>query len=640
MRKFLLVLFLPLYMAALVALAPLVPLVQGASVAQAQSTAVPQAQGAVVAQIQDTPVIPRWELAKLPQGGLLAVLWLEPAPGFHTYAHQPGDAGMPTTAEVKATPSGVPLTVLYPPGREAPDAYAPGSVARTYDGPTPLFIPLPAAMGAKAQNAFGLEARVSLLACSATSCWPLAIETSFSSREVASPAKAEERPWWPVFVAVAKAIPEGAAPGTPTATAAAEARRVEKASWAFAPRVLAQHLEVDSLLKAIPLAILAGVILNLMPCVLPVVCLKLAGLLALCRSRTDVERNALLRTHNMFFALGILIYFTLLAVILGLAGLAWGQLFQQPGLILGAAALLFALGLSLFGVFHLPVVDLKVAEGVGHSPRTQAVMTGFLATLLATPCSGPFLGGVLAWTMLQPVYVVVAVFLSIGLGMAGPFLALAIRPQLVRFVPRPGAWMAQLEKMAGFLLMATSLYFLSILPQWLLLPALAALLLTALACHAWGSWSTLSQSFLTRWTVRSLALGLALAACIWAARPPAQGPSPWQPFDADVFSASLGQSPLLVDFTADWCPTCKALEKTILTPATLARLQAEYGFTAIRVDLTREDPKAMALLRALGSASIPVAALFPAGETAKQPVVLRDLFTSGQLEEGMRQAFR
>ncbi len=598
-----------------------------------------------LAQSQDTPVTPRWELARLPQGELLAVLWLTPAPGFHTYSHQPGESGMPTTAVVKLTPQGTPLPVFYPPGKEAKDAYEPGVTTRTYDGPTPLFVPLPSQFTVSAQApatvGFGLDARVSLLACSSESCWPLAIETSFSSREVSTPAPAQEQPWWPLFTAVAKAAQQDQT-ATSTVTAAVEAAKsAEDAAWVFSPRISTPRLEVDSLLKAIPLAILAGLILNLMPCVLPVVCLKLSGLLGLCRTCPEVERNALLRSHNLYFALGILAYFTLLAVILGFAGLGWGQLFQQPGLILGASTLLFALGLSLFGVFHLPVVDLKSA-GVpqkNHSPRAQAFSTGFLATLLATPCSGPFLGGVLAWTMLQPVYVVVTVFFSIGLGMAGPFLGLAIRPQLVRFVPRPGAWMSQLEKMAGFLLMATSLYFLSILPQWLLMPALIALLVTAFCCHVWGSWTNLSQGAFTRWTVRSLALALTIAACILAARPPAPPAAIWQAFDPAAFSASLGKEPLLLDFTADWCPTCKALEKAVLTPDALTALQAEYGFKAIKVDLTRENPQAMALLRALGSASIPVAALFPAGDFAKQPVVLRDLFTSGQLKDAMRQAY-
>ena len=397
---------------------------------------------------------------------------------------------------------------------------------------------------------------------------------------------------------------------------------------------------MDGLLKALPLAFLAGFLLNLMPCVLPVACLKLSGLLAVCREGDPIcDRFALIRQHNIYFALGVLGYFCVLAVFLGIAEMAWGQLFQQPGLILGAAAVLFALGLSLFGVFHLPVIDLKLSPRPGHSPRSQALATGFLATLLATPCSGPFLGGVLAWTLMQPVAVVITVFIGIGLGMASPYLVLAVRPELTKFVPRPGQWMSHLEKLAGFLIMATCLYFLTILPNALLPAALAALLVTAFACHAWGSWTNLSQGVFTRWTIRLVAATAAVAACIWALSAPGPESALWEPFDKAAFNQALGRENMLVDFTADWCPTCKALEKTVLAPAAVAKLQKRYGFKAVRVDLTHESPEAMALLRALGSASIPVAAAFPKGADSQRPVVLRDLFTSGQLEESLNEAF-
>jgi len=397
---------------------------------------------------------------------------------------------------------------------------------------------------------------------------------------------------------------------------------------------------VDSLLKALPLALLAGLLLNLMPCVLPVACLKLSGLLAACHSReAGCDRFALIREHNLYFAAGVMVYFCALALILGLADMAWGQLFQSPGLILGAAVVLFALGLSLFGVFYLPVVDLKIAARRGTNPRLQAFSTGILATLLATPCSGPFLGGVLAWTLLQSPAVVVAVFVGIGAGMALPYLGLALRPELTRFVPQPGPWMNRLEKLAGFLLMAACLYFLSILPQPMLLPALAAILATGFACHAWGGWTSLSQTALTRWSIRLAALALIVWTSLWAASPPPPPDTLWERFEPQAFAQALGQDNLLVDFTADWCPTCKALEKTVLAPKALEGLRARYGARAVKVDLTRENPEAMALLKALGSASIPVAALFPKGEGAKRPLILRDLFTSGQLEEAAREAF-
>jgi thiol:disulfide interchange protein DsbD len=187
--------------------------------------------------------------------------------------------------------------------------------------------------------------------------------------------------------------------------------------------------------------------------------------------------------------------------------------------------------------------------------------------------------------------------------------------------------------------MATCLYFLSILPDRLVMPALAVLLATALACHAVGAWAGLSQGRGTRWSVRALALALVLAACHWALSPPPEGARLWRSFEEAGFESALGKENLFLDFTADWCPTCKALERTVLTSREMAKLAARRGFKAIRVDLTREDPAAMALLRSLGSASIPVAAMFPKGEDSSRPVVLRDLYSTRQLEAAMDEAF-
>ncbi|GFK92938.1 Thiol:disulfide interchange protein DsbD [Fundidesulfovibrio magnetotacticus] len=580
---------------------------------------------------QESPVAASWELAALPDGkGLVAVLWLTPAQGYKTYGADPGEAGMPTRAEARLTPTGQALDVLYPPGKSTRDLYEPDKTVSIYDGPTPLFITLPPGL----PEGFGVEVRVSLLACTDVSCWPVLLETELSSRQFPAPPAARDRPWWGLYAELAARGPEAAPKPVPDKAPEASS------DLRFTPRSLTPHLEVDGLLKALPLALLAGLLLNLMPCVLPVACLKLSGLLASCHaSGPGCDRYALIRRHNLWFSAGVLVYFCVLAQVLGAAELAWGQLFQSPGLILGAAVALFALGLSLFGVFYLPVVDLKIAHGHARSPRIQAFTTGMLATLLATPCSGPFLGGVLAWTLLQPPAVVVTVFTGIGAGMALPYLILALRPELTRFVPRPGPWMVQLEKLAGFMLMGACLYFLSILPQALLLPALATLLAAGLACHAWGAWTSPSQGLLTRWGVRLAGVALVVWMCLWALAPTPRDDAGWEPYAPRAFAGMLGKENLLVDFTADWCPTCKALEKTVLVPKALKELRERHGVRAVRVDLTRESPEAMALLRALGSASIPLAALFPKGEGAKSPVVLRDLFTSGQLEQAAKEAF-
>jgi thiol:disulfide interchange protein DsbD len=285
--------------------------------------------------------------------------------------------------------------------------------------------------------------------------------------------------------------PPEASPDIPEA--APEPAATSGGEVALSPRSFTPGLEVAGLLKASILAFLAGFILNFMPCVLPVVSLKLSSLLAVCGHGEAVSRHRMLREHNLFFALGILAYFLALSLLLWFAGLAWGQIFQSTALTLALTVVLFALTMSLFGVFHLPVIDLKVPEKATGNSRNGAFVTGVLATLLATPCSGPFLGGVLAWTLLQPLFTVMAVFTCLGLGMALPYLMLAVWPRLVRFMPRPGDWMVSLEQGMGFLLAGSCIYFLTILPQEKLVAALFALWTTGLAPGS-GAGSPISPS--------------------------------------------------------------------------------------------------------------------------------------------------
>lgn len=186
--------------------------------------------------------------------------------------------------------------------------------------------------------------------------------------------------------------------------------------------------------KALLFGLLAGLILNVMPCVLPVLTLKISTLLA--AEGEEKERKRAFREHNILFSAGILTWFAALALLFGLAGMAWGQLFQNSAVVFVMLLLVFALGLSMFDVFHLPVLDLRVG-GSHANPRLNAYSTGLLATLLATPCSGPLLGGVLGWSLMQSLPVLMTVFLATGLGMALRYLLMAWKPSLANALPRP-----------------------------------------------------------------------------------------------------------------------------------------------------------------------------------------------------------
>ncbi|MBR6975296.1 MAG: thioredoxin family protein, partial [Ottowia sp.] len=401
------------------------------------------------------------------------------------------------------------------------------------------------------------------------------------------------------------------------------------------PQPMQAHLEVTSLGKALLLGLLAGLILNCMPCVLPVLTLK-TSVLFVVGGAEDAARRRAFREHNLLFACGILTQFLILAVGLGAAGLIWGQLFQSVALVTAMLIVVFLLGLSMLGVFTLPVIDLKA--GSAASPRLNAYLTGIMATLLATPCSGPLLGGVLSWAFSQPLILLVLVFLAVGVGMSLPYLLFAYKPGLAVYLPRPGAWMGVLERLVGFFLLGTSLYLLSVLPQDRHLPLLAALLVVAAGGWVWGRFGGYDAPPLRR---RFLGCAMALLTVVVVVHA-SQTSTPvvhWAEFSATDVRTHLGKKLILLEFTADWCPSCKFMEQAVFTQERLRRWQKRYQVELVRVDLTRPNPAAEALLQELGSSSIPLTAVFPAGSGATAPLVLRDIFTAATLEQALRRAF-
>jgi len=561
----------------------------------------------------------------------LAVLFLEPDRDWHTYANDPGPLGKPTRLTVSLDNGKTTLPTLYPPGTPKPDALDPGLTMNAYLGRTPLFVPLPEKMA----GAPTLSGSLELLLCATDKCLPARLDLRFTVPAKGLPV-AEVQDWWPLFLAALKTQASPASVAAPLA-ATAPAFSVEAGVWDnLKPRYHQPHLEVGGLLKAVLLGLLAGFILNFMPCVLPVISIKLSAIMAGSTETDAAVRRSRFREHNLYFALGALLYFLTLSAVLGATGLAWGQIFQKAEVVLSLTALIFALSLSLFGVFSLPIVDLKFDQMTTH-PKLQALFTGMLATLLATPCSGPFLGGVLGWTLLQPPWVISSVLVSIGLGMALPYLVMCLFPGLVRLFPKPGPWTGHLEKLVGLLLMGTCIYLLGILPDARLVPALALLWLTAVAAWLWGTAGPGFDS--ARDVLLKLCAAALIAAGLAFALQPPEAATRLDAYSEPALRQALGSETVVVDFTADWCPSCKVLEQTTLTPTRLAELRKRYGLKLMRADLSERNPEAEALLHALGSKSIPVLAIFPKN-APDRPLVLRDLFTPAQLEEALSETAR
>lgn len=602
----------------------------------------------------------------------LAVLWIEPLAGHYTYSHDEQGMGYPTKIQLRdpsAPPeNSLPVPLVYPPGMLKDDPLLPGESSHIYAMRTPIFIRLD-----KAIQDRDLLLHADLLLCSATNCLPVKQEIPLRLESAEIPllpaVDATVQTRFAAELSTVLALPAGTetprAAATPTpnlperqlAVATPSTQPAAVHNRVFNPRYPLAALEVQGLAKALLFGFLAGLVLNVMPCVLPVLSLKLSGLLLTSGQRGRRARRRSFRQHNMLFSLGIISWFLILAAVLGGAGLIWGQLFQSPGVVLGLLALVFLLGLSMFGIFTLPVLDLKATRTIlpaaagaavpqsaaPHSKsladKAQPFFSGMFVTLLATPCSGPLLGGVLGWAFQQgPVYMALS-FFAVGLGMASPYLLLAARPSLARFLPRPGAWMLTLERILGFFLMGTALYLFALLPSVWRMPTLASLLALAFSAWIWGHFAPLTAPRAKRGLVACIAVALLAGAAFFSFHKNAEQHIIWEPFQADEFNTLLGSQPLLLEFTADWCPSCKVLERTTLSEKNMAELTARYALRAIRVDMTRENPENSALLQALSGQSIPFAALFPTGENAYSPLILRDLFTYGQLTDAAQEAF-
>jgi len=586
----------------------------------------------------DYPMSTKWEAFSLgqearAQSGLasthLVVLFIEPDAGWYTYAQDPGGFGKPTRLTASLDSGRTPLTAYYPPGQPKQDAFDPSVTVNAYLGRTPLFLPLPE-QAALPQT---IAAHLDLLLCTKDKCLPAQVELSYTPPGKPPLPEALRQPWWPNLLAALKLHSQ--APGAAETSAPAPLPSADAAGqWKdLKPRYLQPGLEVGGLAKAILLGLLAGFVLNFMPCALPVISIKLSSLLAGGGDTTDAKRRKKIREHFLYLALGALTYFMFLAALFGFTDLAWGQLFQQPSVVLALAVIVFALSLSLLGVFTLPVIDLKFDQMTTH-PKLQSYFTGMLTTLLATPCSGPFLGGVLGWALLQPPFIITTVLMSIGLGMASPYLLICVFPALVRFTPKPGPWTGHVERLVALFLMGTCIYLLNILPESMLVSTLVLLLVTAVSCTFWG---LAGPGFDTRraLALKLLAMLLIAGSAWWVMQP--QVKTQWVRYTPQALTSLLGTQLVLVDFTADWCPTCKVLEQTNLTPERMQVLQDTYGLKLMKADLTERNPEAEALLTALGSKSIPLLAIFPKN-SPQEPVVLRDLFTPDQLADAVAQA--
>lgn len=397
------------------------------------------------------------------------------------------------------------------------------------------------------------------------------------------------------------------------------------------------------ILQALGLAMIGGLILNVMPCVLPVISLKIFGFVNEAGQQPDKAFRL-----SMAFSLGILFCFAVLAVIVILLGAAgtqvgWGFQFQDYRFIVLISCLVFAFALNLFGVYELSVSAratgnlAKLASGQGLS---GAFFQGVFATILATPCTAPFLGTASAFAFAQPGWVTFLVFFFIGVGMALPYLVLAINPNWLRYLPKPGGWMVRLKQFMGFLLIATLLWLAWVLGQMKGANAIISLgaILLVIAILAWikGSFWTPVSSVRSRvWAATTMLLVILAAAGADAfVTQPSQ--LAWQQFSENALENGLASGrPVFVDFDADWCIACKTNERFAIDTSRMRQEFSRRNVVLLKADWTNGDPEITQMLKQHGRAGVPMYLVYPAGRSDEQPIVLPELITSKMVLEAL-----
>lgn len=381
--------------------------------------------------------------------------------------------------------------------------------------------------------------------------------------------------------------------------------------------------------QAALLALLGGIILNLMPCVFPVLSIKILALVG-----HAGEGRARMRRHGIAYTLGVLVSFgALAALLIGLrsagAQIGWGFQLQMPLVVALLAYLLFAMGLSLSGVFHIGGRFAGLGEGLAQRGGYQgSFFTGVLAAVVATPCTAPFMGAAVGFALTQPAMIGIAVFLALGFGLALPFLLLTFIPQLVERLPRPGLWMERVKQALAFPLYATVAWLIWVLSQQVgqtgLLAALLGLVLLAAAAWLFSLHGRIASGAAIA-TILATAVALAGVARdpAMAGAQPVAAEKGVEAFSRQKLDALLAQGkPVFVNMTAAWCITCMVNERTALSTDSVQDAFRAKGITYLKGDWTNQDPEITKILEQNGRSGVPLYLLYANGQTVVLPQIL------------------
>lgn len=635
------------------------------------------------------------------------------ADGFHVYAIDqtvlPDGGGGPLATKISLTADGsvqllAPWQALEKPSTHIDKEIWTGLELREHSKKVTWFVPIRLPQEVDPAS-LAIAAQIEGQACNPQTCIPF--EQDFTARQgsgIPLPAgvtfAVQKTPVaeTPPAAIVPSALRKDRRPApavTPTASANKSPARIAPSQVATnsydLSRVSLTATQEGSVFYYLMTAFLGGIVLNVMPCVLPVIGLKVMSF---------VQQAGQSRAHalalNCWYAAGIV------AVFLALAGLAvsfqlsWGSQFSSAGFNIALIGIVFAMALSLLGMWEIPIpgfvgssAAVEITEREGPA---AAFLKGILTTLLATPCTGPLMAPALAWAVRQPAWMTFSVFGVLGLGMASPYLLIGAFPNLIRFLPKPGAWMETFKKIMGLILLATVVWLMTSIDMPLAVPTVALLVGIVAACwwisqtpayapiseKAYG-WVTaimiIAISAMTSygWLYRDVMkprfekkiakfaeeqIGnerLRIATSLSQLKNNKQlrafvstlsvggtdeDNQDWQNFTlSKLGNLTLGEGrTVLVDFTADWCLTCKALEKLVLKTQPVEEALTSANVVTMEADFTKRPKEVDRTIKALGGVGVPLIAIFPANDPY-HPIVFADgQYTKGALIEAIAQA--
>jgi len=578
-------------------------------------------------------------------------------PGWHTYYKNPGDAGMATSIDWQLPPGFTASTLKWQRPHRYEDA---GITTFGYSDNTLIAAVIRVPHSQKVGTNLTFGAKVKWLSC----------------RDICVPGKQELTLVLPV-VEHGKALDENSAKFAgvnfdgPTTNIE---RDVKSGATDSSNHKAISILDSDvtpsnssdkslNLFTYLAFASLGGLILNFMPCVLPVVAIKVLGWVE--QSQSSPSK---VRVSGLYYAAGVISAFLSLACIVIAAQAAgqkigWGFQFQYPPFLIAMSSVILFFGLSLFGLFNFNPVGYEAIGALAEKDDALGTFfKGVLATILSTPCTAPFLGTALGFAFVQPWWIVLAIFFAIGLGMSAPYFVLMINPTWLRHFPKPGPWMEKLKEFMGFILLATVAWLLSILGSEVGLDGMLSVtyFLLSIAFAAWfvSRFSNLTHSSGRRGAMLAIGMTMvALALCTFILSQPcllntaacaeknaiqtsdrAGEPISWQALDLAQLDKDLNSGKtVFLDFTAQWCLTCKANEAAVLNTAPIVSKMKALHVVPIRADWTTQDSTITKLLRKFNRSGVPLYVIFPAKHPDK-PIVLPEVITPSMVLEKLQEA--